>query len=140
MQVRHWAFGSVVLEPGDVVVHDGGIHGVQGHSVERRGGAWSWQRRLDGFRPHGRAGEGSFVPDAAELAQLSSWLDALWEAAALEPPRRPPPGAPPRWVWIVAQRRGDELRALDGDSHASLEAAQPLLDWLVRRVDALSEA
>lgn len=138
-------FGDVTLADGAVVVMDGGTHGVQGHTLEiAPSGDGTWQRRLDGFRPSGKAGAGrvELTPDEAE--RLRRWSDELWALASaggpsLEPPS---PSGPPRWVFAIVLRREDEVRVVQGGGVASPSgapnAARPMLEWLVRRVDELS--
>lgn len=134
MKVPH--FGTVAVGDGELVVQDGGTHGVQGHSL-RIGpeGRATWERRLEGLRAQGSAAYGSFVPSEDELRDLASWADVAWDLCARpKPPSRPP--QQPRWVWCVVVRRGNEARWLaDGDS--APDELKPMLDWLRRRIDGL---
>lgn len=139
-------FGRLELAEGDVVLCDGGIHGVQGHTIELRANGARWERRIDSLHAQGRPGRGTFVPSPDELARVRAWCDAAWEEAG-----RPSPAAalgsssansgpaprPPRWVWAVAMRRGDATRVLQGGDEAPA-AVRPMLDWLIARVDALA--
>lgn len=132
-----------VGEPPAIGLHDGGIHGVQGHTIEPLpDGWWRWQRRLDGMRPAGRAGSGSIQLDDDERRRLAAWSEAAW---SLAPRGRASffgaPAAPPRWVWAIVLRRGEEVRVLEGggvtfgDEPAEVADA---LAWLRHRVDALA--
>ena len=140
-------FGEVTIADGACALMDGGIHGVQGHTlvVEASGDA-TWERRLDGMQPSGKAGSGRFRASAAEKARLHNWSDQLWQLASGGKKSFDPPieQGPPRWVWAIVLRRGDEVRVLDGGGISSPtgapEPAQGALHWLVSRVDELSAA
>jgi len=138
-------FGEVTLADGELAVMDGGTHGVQGHTVVLGpdGGA-AWERRLEGMSPSGKPGSGSFRPTHEELGRLGAWSERIWELAARDVRFYPSiHHGPPRWVWAIVLRRGDETRALEGGAiprgQGAPEEARPLLDWMVERVDALSE-
>jgi hypothetical protein len=140
-------FGDVAIADGAIAIMDGGIHGVQGHRIViDPAGAATWERRLDGMQPSGKAGKGAFAPAADELARARDAAAKLWELAPQG--RRsfsaPIEDGPPRWVWAVVLRRGDEVRVVDGGSIDSPQGApgpaRPLLEWLVKRVDGLSVA
>jgi hypothetical protein len=142
-------FGEVDAGDGSVVLMDGGIHGVQGHTViAPTAGAASWTRTLDGFRPVGRPGSGSFELTSDERALIERARTAL-EELTMERPKvaffHPPNFGPPRWSWVIAARVGGSVRVLEGGEVASPGTLTPLeirdvLDWLRRRVDELSEA
>ena len=147
--VRTAMFGTLALADGEIVAWDGGTHGVAGHEVRvLPGGPARWVRRTGSFMPHGREGEGTFDLTPEERSRLSAWADAAWRLGdpARPWPARPkkghagPPPEPPRWVWVVAVRRGGEARAVEGDSWTgNPDELAALLDWLAKRVDALSE-
>jgi hypothetical protein len=137
-------FGDVTVADGALEVMDGGTHGLQGHTIAvERDGAARWERRLDGMRPSGKPGSGTFRPTDEELTRLWAWSDRIWELAA---------GGgsyfgsiqygPPQWVWAIVLRRGDETRAFQGAAMPLGDApdeARPLLEWMIERVDRLSE-
>ena len=137
--VRVPHFGDIPVADGEMVVQDNGTLGVQGHSVRiGPGGQATWEKRPEGLEAGGASAFGSFSPRADELRELSTWADTAWELC--ERPKPPPhlmPG-PPRWVWCVLVRRGNEARWLADRDHAP-EELRPLLDWLTRRVDALAD-
>jgi hypothetical protein len=142
-------FGEVETDGVALAVMDGGIHGVQGHTiVVRLDDTATWERRLDGLQPSGRAGRGPLQLTDVERRQLEAWSRAAWDAAG--PSGRAsffvdPSQGPPRWVWAVVVRRGDEVRLVEGGALDRLGGPvppplRPLLDWLVHRVDELSKA
>jgi hypothetical protein len=138
-------FGECDVADGRIAMHDGGMHGVQGHSIEiGADGTASWHRRLDGMQPRGNPGSGSFAPTEMERADLERWAEAAWELAGAGRDRfYPTQPEPPRWVWCVLVRRGAEVRMVQGGGVTQGgEPAElaPALDWLRGRVDALSEA
>lgn len=130
-------FGTVAVADGELVVQDGGSHGVQGHTL-RIGpeGRATWERRVEGLRPQGSAGAGSFTPNEDELRDLAGWAETAWDLCARPKPPRAPSTQAPRWVWAVVVRRGNEARWLADGDHAPDEL-RPLLDWLRKRVDGL---
>lgn len=139
-EVETGYFGAIELDDGDVVVADGGIHGVSGHTLRiGRDGRGRWSRRLDSLQPYGRPGSGRVKLDADERALVAAAADAAWGLDT----RPAPMPEPPRWVWVVAVRRGDQTRAVEGSAMvvgdgAPAELAE-LLAWLRDRVDALAE-
>ena len=138
-------FGDVSIADGAIVLMDGGIHGVQGHTLVIPGtGDATWERRLDGMQPIGKAGSGTLALAADEATRLRTWADQMW---ALAPAGKksydaPIEHGPPRWVWAIVVRRGDEIRFLDGGGISSPagapEPAAHALEWLGTRVDAAS--
>lgn len=138
-------FGQVAIADGAIILMDGGIHGIQGHTLSvPSAGATTWERRLDGMYPNGKAGSGSVELDAAELTDLRTWADGMWKLAAkgsvsFDPPRE---HGVPHWVWAIVLRRGDEVRVLDGGGMSPPDNApdpvKQALEWLVKRVNALS--
>lgn len=130
-------FGTVAVADGELVVQDGGTHGVQGHSL-RIGpeGRAQWERRLEGMRAQGSPGAGSFEPSEDELRNLAGWAETAWDLCARPKPSPRPPKAP-RWVWCVVVRRGNEARWLADGDDAPAEL-RPLLDWMRTRVDGLA--
>jgi len=147
-RVKTVFFGEVETDGVALAVMDGGTHGVQGHTiVVGSGGAAAWDRRLDSLRPRGRAGHGGLELTDDERRQIEGWSSAAWDAAG---PRGrtsfflDPWDPPPRWVWAVVVRRGDEARLVEGSAIGRLHGPLPpplraLLDWLVHRVDQLSQ-
>jgi hypothetical protein len=138
-------FGDVTIDDGAVSIMDGGIHGVQGHTIViDRAGAATWERRLDGMQPNGKPGKGTFTPTADELAKVRAAANALWDQAASGHAsfNAPIENGPPRWVWAIVIRRGDEVRYVDGGNLTSPTGApaeaKPILEWLRTRVDALA--
>jgi len=132
-------FGDVPIADGEMVVQDDGTQGVQGHSVRiGPGGQASWEKRREGLDPGGSATFGSFSPAADELRDLSAWADVAWGLCERPKPTTRLSPAPPRWVWCVIVRRGNEARWL-ADRDNAPEELRPLLDWLTRRVDALAD-
>lgn len=144
-------FDEVEAPDGGLVVVDGGIHGVQGHTLAvEAGGAARWERRLDGLMPSGVAGSGTDHLAAEDRARLDDWARAAWDLAG-DGGRRsffaPVENGPPRWVWAVVVRRGADERALEGSaiapSHAPHELAPEiasLLAFVIARVDGLAAA
>jgi len=146
MSVTTLYFNEIEIADGALAVMDGGTHGVQGHTVViNAGGRATWERRLEGLRPQGSPGSGSFVLGNDERALQRTWSNTVWDMAG-------PSGrarffgdiseGPPRRVWAVVLRRGDEVRVVEGGkafSPHSPEPLQPLLAWLVRRVDELAQ-
>jgi len=141
-------FGDVHAEDGTLVLMDGGIHGVQGHTVILPpSGPASWSRALDGFQPIGRAGSGDFEPSEEERALLGRARDALEELTTEQPQLsffHPPQHGPPRWCWVIALGLEGATRLVEGGEIASPGILTPLeirdaLEWLRRRVDELSE-
>jgi len=140
-------FGDISITDGAIMVMDGGIHGVQGHTlVIPATGDATWERRLDGMQPSGKAGAGQLALAADEVTRLHGWADGLWQLApngkaAFDPPIE---HGPPRWVWAIILRRGAEVRVLSGGGIASPtgvpDPAKDALTWLVTRVDAASAA
>jgi hypothetical protein len=138
-------FGTVAVLDGGLAVMDGGTHGVSGHTILlARDGSATWERRVDGSSRAGRAGSGAFRPSADERALLARWRERAWVAAGAGAARifPDPSEGPPRWVWAIVQRRGKQLRVLEGAAiaplHGTPEAVQEILEWLIRRVDALA--
>jgi hypothetical protein len=147
MTVKVSMFGDVAIADGAIHVMDGGIHGVQGHTlVIAATGAASWERRLDGMRPSGKAGAGQVQLTADEAARVRGWADELWELAPAGKASfdQPIERGPPRWVWAIVLRRGDQVRVLSGGGIASPTGApgpaKSVLEWLVTRVDAAAAA
>lgn len=137
MKLAH--FGEVTLADGDVVIVDGGTHGVSGHTLAfRRSGVVEWARRVGTMGPRGAVGAGTMTLDDATRATAAGWLDEAWVYAANNPtPSTRAPGAPPRWVWAIAMRRGDEVRVVERDPAIADPPAElsPLLDFLRDAVD-----
>ena len=144
--VKTAMFGNVTLDTGTIYLADGGIHGVQGHTlVVAASGDARWERRLDGLQPSGKAGVGTLKLAADEAKQLVAWADRLWDLApkgkaSFDPD---PKNGPPRWVWVIVIRRGDEVRILQGGDMASPngapDPAKAALTWLSNRVDAAAK-
>ncbi len=135
-------FGEVTINDGELLLMDGGIHGVQGHRLRvPPTGAAAWDRSVDSFHPSGKAGAGELVLTSEERATLKGSADALWELAANGQTSfdQPIEKGPPRWVWAIVLRRGDEVRVLSGGDVQSPagapEAAKSVLTFLVERVD-----
>lgn len=144
--VKTAMFGEVAIDDGAIQLADGGIHGVQGHTliVPARGDA-KWERRTDSMQPRGKAGSGTLKLTADESKQLHAWADKMWDLA--------PKGKAsydmdikdglPRWVWVIVLRRGDEVRVLEGGATSSPEGApdpaKAALAWLAERVDAAAK-
>jgi hypothetical protein len=133
-------FGEILLDDAEALLADGGIHGVQGHRIALSAGAQArWERRLDGLHPSGTAGTGEVTLAPEERARVQAWLDDAWVLAgsgwrqAYDLAR-----GPPRRVWVIALRIGGETRCLEGHGSDIPAAVAPLLDWLVRRVNALA--
>lgn len=129
---------------GDVVMlMDGGIHGVSGHTLRfDPSGRGRWERRVDSFDTRTRPGAGELTLDDATITRVRPLLDAAWTLARGEGGhlRRflPPGSGPPRWVWAIAMRRGNDTVLLEGGDfpgRAPPELAD-LLDWLASDVDA----
>lgn len=140
-------FNDVAIEAGEIHMMDGGIHGVQGHTlVISQGGNATWERRLEGLQPYGKPGSGKLALTADEAAKLRGWADGLWDLAPKGSARfdMPIENGVPRWVWGIVMRRGDEVRVLSGGNMSSPtgapEPAKSALEWLVTRVDAASQA
>jgi len=140
-------FGEVSLADGVIQVMDGGTHGVQGHTlVIPPTGPVTWERRLDGMSPNGKAGTGQLELTPDEMTRVRGWADVLWRLApsgeaSFDPPIK---NGPPRWVWAIVQRRGEEVRVLRGGAIVSRtgapDPAKAVLEWLVSRVDAAAAA
>jgi hypothetical protein len=140
-------FNEVSIADGAIHLMDGGIHGVQGHTVVLAAtGSATWERRLDGMQPSGEAGAGQLELTADEAAQVRGWAEGLWALAPTGKASFDPPieQGPPRWVWAIVLRRGDEVRVLSGGAIASPrgapDPAKSALEWLQARVDAASGA
>jgi hypothetical protein len=136
-------FGDVEVADGELVVMDGGIHGVQGHTLRvAPDGSARWERRVESLQPSGKPGAGSARLSADEAGRVKAWGDAVWPLGG-KSWYPPPDRGPPRWVWAIVLRRGDEIRALEGGATAppdgAPDAARPLLKWLVEKVDALAK-
>ncbi len=147
-RVKTVFFDEVETDDVALAVMDGGTHGVQGHTiVVDSDGAATWEQRLDGLRSRGRAGRGSLQLTDDERTQLETWSRATWDVAG--PSGRAtffvdPSHGPPRWVWAVVVGRGGEIRLVEGTALGRLRQPvpaplRPLLDWLVRRVDEVSQ-
>jgi len=136
-------FGEVDAPDGGVHLMDGGMHGVQGHTIEAPPrGPWRWERRLDGMQPRGKAGDGQLDPAEQERQQLFAWTESAWQLA---PSGKADffefPPTVPRWVWCIVIRRGAEVRILQGGGvtwGSEPKELAPLLEWLRERVDQLS--
>lgn len=137
MKLAH--FGEIALADGDTVVVDGGTHGVSGHTLGvRASGTVEWARRVGTTGPRGAVGAGTTTLDDATRAQVTAWIDEAWIHAANNPtPSTRAPGAPPRWVWAIAMRRGDEVRVVERDPAIADPPTElaPLLDFLRDAVD-----
>ena len=140
-------FGEVSIADGAIVMMDGGIHGVQGHTITIPAtGHATWERRLDGMQPNGKAGAGQLDLAVDEANRLHGWVDGLWQLAPAGNASFDPPinNGPPRWVWAIVLRRGDAVRVLSGGGISSPtgapDPAKSVLEWLVTRVDAASVA
>jgi len=138
-------FGEVSVDEGDLVVMDGGIHGVQGHTIHlQRDGHARWERRVEGLQPSGKPGAGSFQPRAEELRSVRAWADEAWRLAGTKQRAFYPAPAhgPPRWVWAIVLRRDGHTRTLEGGADRPLDGApggaRDLLAWLIATVDALA--
>lgn len=144
--VKTSMFDEIAIDDGAIHLADGGIHGVQGHTlVVPASGAAKWERRLDSMRPSGKAASGTLKLSADEAKQLRAWADKLWDLA--------PNGTasfdtdlkdgPPRWVWVIVLRRGEQVRVLSGGNIAppkgAPEPAKATLEWLIQRVDAAAK-
>lgn len=145
MTVKVAMFDEVSIADGEIQVMDGGIHGVQGHTlVIPPSGPTTWGRRLDGMQPNGKAGTGKLELTADEATQLRGWADGLWQLAPSGQASFDAPinNGPPRWVWAIVLRRGEEVRVLSGGAIVSPTGAPPpakaVLEWLVSRVDTAS--
>ncbi len=144
--VKTSMFGDVAIDDGAIHLADGGIHGVQGHTlVVRATGDAKWERRLDGMQPHGKPGAGALSLTADETKQLRAWADKLWDLAPKGSASfdTDPRNGPPRWVWVIVLRRGDEVRVLSGGNMSPPDGAPPpaklALEWLIQRVDAAAK-
>jgi hypothetical protein len=132
--------------PGDMVMlMDGGTHGVAGHTLSwDPAGHGHWERRVDSMGSDHRTGAGEMTLDLATLARVKPMLDRGWLLARAEAnhAKRFPPisldDGPPRWVWAIAMRRGDDTALLEGGGFP--DSAPPevreLLDFLADDVDA----
>jgi hypothetical protein len=139
-------FGNVAIADGAIAIMDGGIEGIQGHTVVLPAtGSPTWARRIEGLQPAGKPGEGTLTLSSEEGARWRGWSDPLWALA--------PNGSAsfltatsegPRWVWAIVMRRGPEARVLTGGGiepgSGAPEPARSALAWLVQRVDAASAA
>lgn len=151
--VKTARFGEVSMDGVEVALMDGGVHGVQGHSLwVGSDGLARWARRLDGLHPAGHAGRGTFVLSSEERAWLEPAVArarafglAREVARAAEradagrtcPQRRADP-QPPRWVWAIILRHAGRPLLIEGEALARGDAppdVEPLLAWLVARVD-----
>ncbi len=147
-RVKTAFFGEVETDGVALAVMDGGTHGVQGHTiVVGVDGTATWERRLDGLRPKGGAGRGGLELADDERKRIEAWSRAAWDTAG--PSGRAsffvdPSQGPPRWVWALVVCRGGEARLVEGGALVRLGGSlpaplRPLLDWLVDRVDELSQ-
>lgn len=139
-------FSDVAIEDGAIHLMDGGIHGIQGHTlVIPASGDVKWERRLDGMQPNGKAGAGTITLTADEAKRLRGWADGLWKLAPKGSARFDGKDRSdiPRWVWGIVLRRGDEVRVLSGGGMSppdnAVDPAKSALEWLDRRVDTASE-
>lgn len=106
-------------------------------------GSGTWARRVDSMRPHGKVGAGRF--DRIELsdAEIERLRVLVWDEAErvrIAREAAPPmiPGPPPHWVWVLAVRRGDEVRLLDSAEPAPCAEVEHFIHWARTRVDALA--
>ena len=140
-------FDDVAIEAGAIHMMDGGIEGVQGHTlVIPASGDATWARRLEGMQPSGKAGSGKLALTADDTAKLRGWSDGLWQLAPKGKASFDMPigDGVPRWVWAIVMRRGDEVRVLSGGNMSppdgAPEPAKSALQWLGTRVDTASQA
>jgi len=139
--IRTAFFGDNDAHDGGISLMDGGVHGVQGHTIYLPvTGEARWERRIDSVGPSGKAGGGMFLPTDEERARALAWGDELWELAAQKKSYQAI-NEPPRWVWAIVIRRGDELRLIEGGavtwgSHEPSPLSEALA-WLRDRVDEL---
>jgi hypothetical protein len=139
-------FEKVVVPDGATMVMDGGIEGVQGHTVTvTADGRATWERRIETMQPSGKEGSGAVPLTEADRSSWATWRDGLWQLGASEKTdfNPPPSEGPPRWVWAIVMRRGKEVRLLHGgDMDSPLGAPEPaksVLVWLTHTVDTASE-
>lgn len=138
--------GEDALSFDEVLVQDGGIHGVQGHRLQvPRTGPAIWERTVDSFRPSGVAAAGELALPSTRAAELAVLAEAAWKAAAEGTVKSygPVKDGPPRWKWTITLRRGEDTRSLEGGANSALDAATPasalaLLRWTHALVDGLS--
>ncbi|MEZ4445041.1 MAG: hypothetical protein R3B72_38565 [Polyangiaceae bacterium] len=144
-EVRTSFFGKVPIADGEIAIMDGGIHGVQGHTlrIPAKGPA-HWQRRVDSLQPHGKPGEGDVELTPDELNAIDR--NALWQRAAPGSTTEffpPVAHGPPRWVWAIVLRRGKEIRLLQGGATTVGDLAPPeakaALTWVQNEVDTLGK-
>jgi hypothetical protein len=82
---------------------------------------------------------------AAETKEFRAWADKLCDLAPKGKASfdADPKNGPPRWVWVIVLRRGDEVCVLQGGDIASPngapEPAKSALAWLESRVDAAAK-
>jgi hypothetical protein len=135
--VRAAYFGRIEVPEEGIVLRDGGTHGNAGHELIIDGTSCRWMRSSDGLYPS-PTGEGALELTAEERSWLDGWADAVWssfgEARVRDEFDRQAP-EPPRWVWTIALRRGDNIRLIEGDTMPPL--VSPALKWLKDRVDGL---
>jgi hypothetical protein len=136
-------FNKLELTGDSVIMMDGGTHGVRGHTLTWDAhGRGRWERRVDSFDRSGGTGAGELALDAATLSRLGPRLEAAWQLALAEKGhvrRFPPPDrGPPRWVWAIAMRRGDDAVLLEGGDFPGRapREAKDLLGFLATEVDA----
>lgn len=147
-RVKTVFFGEVETDGVALAVMDAGTHGVQGHAiVVGSDGSATWDRGLDSLEPRGREGHGGLELTDDERRQIEAWSSAAWNAAGPRGRRSfllDPWDGPPRWVWAVVVPRRDDVRLVEGSAIGWMHGPLPpplraLLDWLVRRVDELSQ-
>src|SRR5689334_12438789 len=131
-------FGDVTIADGAIAVMDGGIEGVQGHTlVLFAADSPTWQRRLEGMQPSGNAGSGHLALSADDTSTWHTWRDVLWSLAPSGSATFDPPSSDgvPRWVWAIVLRRGAAVRVITGggmDPPAGApEPARSALAWMI---------
>lgn len=139
--VKTGYFGTVSLGDADALLMDGGMHGVQGHTLRiDQGATASWERRVDSFRPQGTVGDGALELTAEERGWLEGALTVARQLA-LEGNTRffgDGPPRPPRFVWAIVLRHPERPLLLEGGGMALTATPPeltPLLSWLRERVD-----
>ena len=89
MKVATSRFGDVAIEDGQLVIMDGGTHGVQGHTlIVDADGTARWEYRPEGLRPEGEASSGRTRLSKKERGLVRGARDLVWARAGAAGARR----------------------------------------------------
>jgi len=148
LQINTLRFKTQSLPKGGLLLIDGGIHGIQGHTLQiAPDGSTRWARRCDGLFPAGSEGDGELILENNVMTTVRAWMDILLsryqDRAQMFFIGQENEPRPCRWVWAAAAERNGIVALVQGGAVYGLEAPPdlaPMLTRLREMVDAWSES